>query len=611
MRNILSILFFVAALYSSAQSGPGGVGTSSNNVLWLDANSGVSHLLGAVHTWSDRSGNGNHAYLPLTIPLGTPNLVNGAVNGNRALDFDGVDDQLWVAHHSSLNLTQWHFFMVVTADLQKDYNAWITKGDDSDENFEMLSYSDGNIHAPIKWTDGTRTHPSTAAGQVTTSAFDIIEYSYRSSTGRDIYKNGTNVQTDNENKTPQTNSRPLYIGNERSTSGRELNGKVAEVIAYNAPLNTTQRLVVNNYLSAKYARTLSAGDIYLQDNAGQGNYDYDVAGIGRASSTDLVTDAKGSGLVRISNARNLGNNEFLLWGHDGGASSANVITGLPAGVEARWQRVWRVNEVSASGTAVDVGGVDIIWDLSSFAPVVPADLRMLVDANNNNNFADDAVISGATALGSGQFQFTNVTAISNNTRFTIATANFLQTPLPVEFISFRATPVGAHTVQLDWATASERDNHSFTVQRSHNTQEWHEIVTVDAVGNSQQETRYTATDGAAPLGISYYRVMQTDLDGSTSHTTIAAVEIRPGRVEGLLIAPNPALDRYTITIPEEVTGSHAVKVIDQAGRMVVQHHSMDGRNSLSSSELPGLSSGTYTVIWEHAKGTVTGRLVVE
>jgi len=538
-------------------------------------------------------------------------LVNGAVNGNRALDFDGVDDQLWVAHHSSLNLTQWHFFMVVTADVQKDYNAWITKGDDSDENFEMLSYSDGNIHAPVKWTDGTRTHPSTAAGQVTTTAFDILEYSYRSSTGRDIYKNGTNIQTDNENKTPQTNSRPLYIGNERSTSGRELNGKVAEVIAYNAPLNTTQRLVVNNYLSAKYARTLSAGDIYVQDNAGQGNYDFDVAGIGRASSTDLVTDAKGSGLVRINNARNLGNNEYLLWGHDGGASSANIITGLPTGVEARWQRVWRVNEVNASGTAVDVGGVDIIWDLSSFAPVVAADLRMLVDANNNNNFADDAVISGATALGGGQFQFTNVTAISNNTRFTIATANFLQTPLPVEFISFRATPVGAHAVQLDWATASERDNRSFTVQRSPNTQDWNNIITLEAVGNSQQETRYSTTDGSAPPGLSYYRIMQTDLDGSTTFTQIAAVDVQQKRVEGLRIAPNPANEWFSFTTPAEVDGPQEVRIIDPAGKVVAQRSSSASKRSWSSAEFPGLRVGTYTVVLEHANGLVTGRLVVE
>lgn len=609
MRHQLTISLFMAAMCGSAQTGPGGVGTSSNNVLWLDANSGISHLLGAVNTWGDRSGNGNHAYLPVTVPLGTPNLVTGAVNGNRAIDFDGFDDQLWVPHHSSLNLTQWHFFMVVTADVQKDYNAWIVKGDDSDENFELLSYGNGNIHAPIKWTDGTRTHPSTAAGQVTTTAFDIIEYSYRSSTGRDIYKNGANVQTDDESKTPQTNSRPLYIGNERGTSGRELNGKMAEVIAYNAPLNTTQRLVVNNYLSAKYDRTLSAGDIYTQDNAGQGNYDYDVAGIGRASSTDLVTDAKGSGLVRINNARNLGNNEYMLWGHDGGANSANIITGLPTGVQARWQRVWRVNEVNASGTAVDVGGVDIIWDLSSFSPVVDSDLRLLVDANNN--FADDAVISGATALGGGQFQFTNVTAITNNTRFTIATANFQQTPLPVEFISFRATPVGANSVKLDWATASERDNRSFTVQRSHNTQEWHDIVTVDAVGNSQQETRYTATDHPVPLGISYYRIMQTDLDGSTSYTSIAAVEVKPGRVEGLLIAPNPAHDQFTISVPAEITGRQDMKVIDKGGRVVGQLHSVEGRNNVSSTELPRLSSGTYTVIWQHAKGIATGRLVVE
>ncbi|MBK6777201.1 MAG: hypothetical protein IPG74_15660 [Flavobacteriales bacterium] len=132
----------------------------------------------------------------------------------------------------SIDLTAWHFFVVLTADVQKNYNAWLVKGDDSDENYEMLSYSDGNIHTPTKYSDNTRTFPSSAGGQVVTGTFDIIEYSYNTTSGRDVYKNAAGIITDNESKTPKVNNLPLYIANERSTSGRPVNGVIAGVISF-------------------------------------------------------------------------------------------------------------------------------------------------------------------------------------------------------------------------------------------------------------------------------------------------------------------------------------------------------------------------------------------
>jgi hypothetical protein len=98
----------------------------------------------------------------------------------------------------------------------------MVKGDDGLENYEMLSYNDGNLHTPIRYTDATRTSPNAPAGQLNTSTFEIIEYSYSAAVGRDAWKNNsaTTIITDNENKTPTVNALPLYIGNERSTTGR-------------------------------------------------------------------------------------------------------------------------------------------------------------------------------------------------------------------------------------------------------------------------------------------------------------------------------------------------------------------------------------------------------
>jgi hypothetical protein len=87
------------------------------------------------------------------------------------------------------------------------------------------------------------------------------------------------------------------------------NGDIAEVIAYNQAVNSAQRIIVNNYLSAKYNLPLSANNVYTMDDPGSGNYDHEVAGIGRVDANNIHNDAQGSGIVRILNPSDLGNNE--------------------------------------------------------------------------------------------------------------------------------------------------------------------------------------------------------------------------------------------------------------------------------------------------------------
>lgn len=591
----LGYCFLLCSTAIMAQTGPGGVGTSLNNVLWLRANTGITQSAGAVSQWNDQSGNANHAYLPGAIPTAKPAFIASSVNGYPSLDFDGTDDQLWVTDATSIDLTQWHFFIVVTADLQKDYNAWMVKGDDGDENWEMLSYSDGNIHTPTKYTDGTRTFPSAAGGQVTTTTFDVIEYSYSTAVGRDVYKNATNIITDNENKTPKVNNLPLYIANERTTTGRCVNGDIAEVVAYNAPLNSTQRIIVNNYLAAKYGRTLGSNDIYIQDNAVNGNYDHDVAGIGRVTGTDLQTDSRGSGIVQISKAAytGLGDNEFLLWGHNNAEMDAWGVTDYPPTMQGRVARVWRVSEVDGSGSAVNVGNVDITFDLAGLGTVTTSDLRLLVDTDNDGLFADETPISGATNPSGTLYRFSNTAALVNGRRFTIGTMNAVATPLPIELLAFEAEPFGPNVARTSWSTATERNNDHFTVERSLDGVYWEVAGTLAGAGNSTEVLNYELIDDQAFGELIYYRLRQTDNNGAftLSDTRVVYME---DRLTGPAIYPNPGEGLFTIVWPEAMVGSTRYEVIDAAGRHV-PIRSASPTTSMTELDLRGQAPGTYVV----------------
>ena len=61
MRNLLLILTLFFAIQLRAQTGPAGVGNSSNNGLWLRADAINLADSTSLSTWADTSGNDNDA----------------------------------------------------------------------------------------------------------------------------------------------------------------------------------------------------------------------------------------------------------------------------------------------------------------------------------------------------------------------------------------------------------------------------------------------------------------------------------------------------------------------------------------------------------------------
>ncbi len=96
--------------------------------------------------------------------------------------------------------------------------------------------------------------------------------------------------------------------------------------------------------------------------------------------------------------------------------------------------------------------------------------------------------------------------------------------LPIELVSFAAKAVG-QTVHTHWVTSTEIDNDFFTVERSIDAQVFEEVGRLAGAGNSMSELTYDFVDDAPYTGISYYRLRQTDFDGTTTHSDIRAVEI--------------------------------------------------------------------------------------
>ena len=558
----------ILCLGALGQTGPGGVGATASNMLWLRADLGVTTVGAAVTGWTDRSGNANHAASPSVASR--PTLAAGALNGYPVITFDGVDDELRIPDAATLDLNQWHMFMVGREITPGNNNCWFSKGTSTQPNYGMWSPVNGAVQMPIYDILGNLNAPNAPAA-TTDANFNVIEYSNRVLLflfpSRTLYKNATSVYTDASLlQLPAQNGNQLYIGDTQNPTGWNLDGSLAEVIFFNATLSAPQRIIVDNYLAAKYGLVLSSSDLYVQDLAGNGNYDHDVAGIGRVGAA-VHNDSRGTGIVQINTPSNLDAGEFLFWGHDNGVLGTWGITDFPPTVQGRLGRVWRVSEVNTSNAAIDVGTVNITFDLAGLGPVTAAQLRLLVDTDNDGVFADEAPLAGATHAGGTLYRFTGVSALVNNRRFTLATTDLVNTPLPIELIGFEAEQHGADAVRLTWSTASESNSSHFVVHRSTDAVSWLPIGTIAAAGNSTERIDYILDDRQPLTGASFYRLEMVDTDSSSAWSDIEAMNrLTDGLVP--VLYPNPTSGTVSIAFGSDPGGVVDVELLDLSGRVL-------------------------------------------
>lgn len=120
---------------------------------------------------------------------------------------------------------------------------------------------------------------------------------------------------------------------------------------------------------------------------------------------------------------------------------------------------------------------------------------------------------------------TSSSAVSTFSPFTIGVNAIV--PLPVAFVSFDGKNEGDKN-NLKWVTSSEHNNDFFTLEKSVDGKVFEEIGKVAGAGNSTQEIYYSFDDADYRNEINYYRLKQTDYDGSSVYTKTISIDNRIG-----------------------------------------------------------------------------------
>lgn len=174
-------------------------------------------------------------------------------------------------------------------------------------------------------------------------------------------------------------------------------------------------------------------------------------------------------------------------------------------------------------------------------------------------------------------------------------ANASITTLPVQMVSFTGN-LSNNATLLNWTTSTEVSTANFEIERSIDGNSYSKIGTVTASGNSSVPLDYSYTDnGVITLSASviYYRLKIVDRDGHYDYSNIVTISLADvaGRVT---IFPNPAADKANVTIGATADGNVQWKILDNAGRTVLQNNVdvRKGRNNIVIN-IDKLSAGIY------------------
>jgi hypothetical protein len=141
--------------------------------------------------------------------------------------------------------------------------------------------------------------------------------------------------------------------------------------------------------------------------------------------------------------------------------------------------------------------------------------------------------------------------------------NIFDSLLPIELLFFTAEEQNGTQVECTWATASERNNAYFEIEKSLDGFNWELVGEVAGANDSNVEINYSFIDDSPNYGISYYRLKQIDFDGEFEYTKAVSV-VFSGIHQGEILAyPNPTNQNLNI---RGVNSISDIQIFDMTGR---------------------------------------------
>ncbi|WP_158607175.1 T9SS type A sorting domain-containing protein [Pontibacter oryzae] len=224
--------------------------------------------------------------------------------------------------------------------------------------------------------------------------------------------------------------------------------------------------------------------------------------------------------------------------------------------------------------------------------VVLAETKVITTFNNSFSTATNAItgvsgsdvnsatpggnvkISFSEPVGQVNIEYYNLDAAKGNQGIGVHNLSWRRdrslAPLPVELVSFKGAAVNG-AAKLTWATAQEKNNERFVVERSQDGKAFAAIGEVKGNGTSAARTDYSFTDTNPAAGANYYRLRQIDFDGTEDFSKVVELNINKNTIaaNSALASVYPTVASTEVKVNFALTNAN-VTVLDASGRQVAQ-----------------------------------------
>ncbi len=244
-----------------------------------------------------------------------------------------------------------------------------------------------------------------------------------------------------------------------------------------------------------------------------------------------------------------------------------------------------------------------------------------------------------TVLGVLDFQFANITINSTNDQIIVGTTGSIEPTGGFSFDSFLNNPVlitnsvtGPATIEngtlpivllyfegyeseglvyLQWESASETNNDYYSIERSLDGLDYEPIATMKGMANSTQSKLYSYTDKTPYFGRSYYRLKQTDFDGTSETFKPISVELTSLMDGKLTIASNPVRKGDKVRIITSANNNEilTISIHNMLGEVILNDQFINSKYEFILKD--NIKSGMYFVTVSSINSKEVARLIVK